>query len=476
MHKKFQCHYKLMLNWYDNGQPKQAVISDPITIEFNIVKSTRSQNSTTITIYNLDKGTREALYQDIIILNTNETVKWVTLEAGYGEQLAVVSMGYVKQCFSHRNGADFITQMEVIDPDILTEYTGVTFEAGTTFQQAYDYLLAQLPSLRRGETGVLEGEFKIPTVFDGNTFILMNRLTGGHTFVDNKVINTLGDRETLSDYGCYYIAADTGLLETPKRYDTVLEVTMLFEPTIKLGQMVDLRSSAQARFNGQYKVLGINHNCLISGASDGIRTTTLQLQYIIETANTNVNLTQNPEGAPPSVVKNNKVEPINVKYTAGAESIYKQIKKFNGRFQNNPITRLIGWKDMIYPGGTKNKPEHVVKDITLDKLARCEAIAIALTDFVGKHFKGKKIKVTSGYRTAQNNASNEASSNNSNHRIGAAIDFYLEGVPMSTLRKVFSDNWGYGLGIYLKNNFIHVSTKISDRTGKYERFVVKEKV
>lgn len=467
---KFQCSYKLTINWIDiNGQPMQNIITDPITIDFQIVKSTRSQNSTRINIYNMDAGIRENVYKDIILLRKEEPIKWVTLEAGYAGRKTLISWGYIQQCFSVRKGTDFITSMEVIDPDILTEYCGVTFKEGTTFQQAYDYLITQLPSLKVGETGVLAGEFKVPTTFDGNAFILLNELTGQHTFVDNGVINTLNDNETLSDYGCYYIAGDTGLLETPKRYDDVLEISMLFEPTIKLGQMVEIKSSTQARFNGQYKVLGINHNCVISGAEGGTRTTTLQLQYIYGLTNSNINLTDEPSGSEPAVVKNNTTTPITTKISSAVQSIYKQIMKFNGDVPKNPITNLINWHQMIY-ASSKNTPAAVKSSITLDKLKNCENIAEKLTDFLNIHFKGHKISITSGYRTPQSNSKIEASAKNSNHIKGAAIDFWIPTVPMTKLRKVFQDNWKYGLGIYLKNNFIHVS--LNPR----ERFIVKERV
>ena len=218
-HKKFQCHYKLMVNWTDEqGNAQQRIVTDPVTIEFNVTKTTQSQNTTRITIYNLDGATREAIYQDKILLNDNPTIIWLSLEAGYNNTLTLVSWGYIQECFSYRSGVDFVTTIDVIDPDILTEYTGVTFKEGTTYKEAYNYLISKLPSLKIGETGVLDGAFQIPTVFEGNVFVLVNRLTGGHTFVDNGVVNNLNDNEVLSDYGCYHVDADTGLLETPKRY------------------------------------------------------------------------------------------------------------------------------------------------------------------------------------------------------------------------------------------------------------------
>lgn len=464
-HKKFQCHYRLLINWIDEkGNPKQAVVQDPVTIEFNVLKSTQSENSSRITIYNLDQETREYIYQDRLLLDTNPYVKWVTLEAGYSgqysENLTLVTWGYIQECHSFRQGVDFVTTMDITDPDILTEYCGVTFDTGTTFKEAYKYLISKLPSLKMGETGVLEGAFQVPTVFDGNVFVLINRLTGNHTFVDNGVINNLNDNEVLSDYGCYYIAADTGLLDTPKRYDHILEISMLFEPTIKVGQLVEIKSSTQARFDGQYKVLSLNHSCIISGSENGTRTTTLQLQFIDEIANSNVNLTANPAGAPTSTVKNNEITPVESKVSSSVRDVYNYIKKHAGQIKKGlNITNRISWSEMLYSG--KNKASNVLQQVDVGILANCENIAKKLTDFVNDYFPNAKIIVHSGYRTSQNNVNTEGSAKKSNHLRGAAIDFHLQGVSVVQMTKVFKQGWKYGLGTYSWG--LHVSLNPRER-------------
>ena len=468
-HKKFQCHYRLLLNWIDQaGKPQQEIVTDPVTIDFNVVKTTQSENTTRITIYNLHAATREAIYQDKLLMDNNQYIKWVSLEAGYGEALTLVSWGYIQECYSYRSGVDILTVIDVTDPDILTEYCGVTFEAGTTFKQAYEYLVGRLPSLKIGETGILEGVFEVPTVFNGNTFMLINKLTGGHTFVDNGQIHNLNDNETLSDYGCYYVAADTGLLDTPKRYDRILEISMLFEPTIKIGQLVDLRLSSFARFNGQYKVLGLNHNCIISGADAGSRTTTLQLEYIEQIPNSNENLTANPAGSPASVVVNNKVQPISTKVGSDARAIYEHIKKNDGKLPPGAkITNRISWKEMIYPSGTGNKPQDVKANITPAILQNCINIAKKLTDYVNTHFPTSSITVDSGYRTPQNpwnRRNKEGQLLSSNHLTGKAIDFKLAGVNIVTAKKMFGNknSWPYGVGVHY-NSFIHVSENPRER-------------
>ena len=420
---KFQCHYRLTLEWNENGKEFSAVVTDPVSINFQVSKALmQSTNTATITIYNLDASTRESIYQDRLIFETNKR-KMLSLEAGYGETLTMVCLGYIQQCYSERVGTDIVTTIEVLDPDILSEYTSVTFAAGTSFEEAYKYLASQLPSLKIGELGNLKGEFKTPTVFDGNAFVAINNLTGGHTFIDNGVLNTLNDNETLSNYGAYLIASETGLLGTPKRYDAVLEINMLFEPKIRIGQMVEIQSDTQSRFNGQYKILGITHNCTISEADCGTRTTTLQLQYIKYLTDSNVNLTDNPQGASPSMVVNNEVKPINSKVTGDVKAVYDYIKKNNGAIPNKSINKLISWKDMI---GHNNTPEERKAELTLAKLANCKAIADRVKDFVNSYYGGAKVTVTSGWRSTANNK-REGGVSNSQHLTGRAMDFTVAG-------------------------------------------------
>lgn len=461
MSTKFQCHYKLTLNWYDNNKLMQAIVTDPISINFNISKKIfQSTNNARILIYNLDASVRESIYQDRVFFDRSIS-KWITLEAGYGEKLTLICFGYIQQCYSEKNGVDFVTTIDILDPDILSEYTGVTFQEGTTFEEAYKYLVNQFPNLKFGECGNLVGEFKMPAVFDGNTFMLVNKLTGGHTFVDNGVINTLNDNETLTNYGVYYIAGETGLLDTPKRSESILEINMLFEPTIKLGQMVEIKSSTQARFDGQYKVLGLTHNCLISNADGGTRTTSIQLQYIDYLTNSNVNLTSASEGSSPSVVKNQQIEPIQSKVDSEINYVYNYILKNNGQVPKSKITSKISWWEMFYKGN--NSPQNVKKQITKKYLVNCKEIATRLTNFVNanKQLAGKPIIIHSGYRTSQANNNAEGSANKSNHLIGSAIDFHIEGVSNTILHSIFKNHWKYGLGTY--NWGLHISLNPNER-------------
>lgn len=452
---KFQCHYKLTLQWTaENGDIQHSIVTDPLTIEFNVTKQLfQSTNTATIVCYNLDGFTREGIYQDKYLFNTEKT-KMLTLEAGYGENLTCICVGYIQQCYSERKGTDFVTTIEVLDPDILNQYTSVTFAAGTTFEEAYKYLASQMPNLEMGELGNLNGVFQTPATFNGNAFVAINELTGGHTFVDNKVLNTLNDNETLKGYGAYVIDSEAGLLETPKRHDAVLEINMIFEPNLRLGQLVDIKSSTQPRFDGQYKIVGISHNCTISGARCGSRTTSIQVLYLDWLTNSNVNLTGNPQGQKPSTVVNNKVEPINTRVSGEINKVYSEIRKNNGNIPNIRINKIATWKDLLKHDNSSNE---ILSDLTTGYMANAQAVANRLLEFCNKYYPNNKVTINSAWRTRLNNARCGGVAN-SQHLKGRAIDFSISGVnPATVYRQAKASGMFTWVGQY--SSFTHVDVR-----------------
>ena len=453
---KFQCHYRLQVSWYDKGELKIHTITDPISIHFNVAKSLFQKDMavSVITVYNLDPTVRECIYQDRLLIN-EEQAKFFVLEAGYGDSLTLVTAGRIQLCHSELRGTDMVTIIEVMDPDILNQYTSVTFEAGTTFKEAYKYLISQFPNHKIGECGSLNGEFKTHTVFEGNAFYAINQLTGGHTFVDNGVINTLQDNETLQNLGAYLINSDTGLLGTPKRYDTILEISILFEPKLKLGQLIEIQSSTQSRFDGQYRINGITHDCLISGAEGGTRTTTIQLIYLNWIADSNSALTGNTSRVGAATVVNNEVQPINTRVSPNARHTYKYVQTNNGQIPNTWIIKnRISWKNMLQ---NNNRPNEIKTDLTLQKTANCEVIARRLVNFVNDYFRGAQITINSGFRTIANNM-REGGVSNSQHLQGRAIDFKVDKVSPIALAKAANDSKMFS---YVKaySTWVHVDVR-----------------
>jgi hypothetical protein len=121
--------------------------------------------------------------------------------------------------------------------------------------------------------------------------------TNHSCYVENGVINIMGDNDVFVPQGnVYLIESDTGLLSTPKKRNMYLEVEIMFEPTIRLCQLVALKSlfpiyntpqniSTTPANGDNYKVIGYTHSGTISGAVGGECKTVLTLNSGIVTFN-----------------------------------------------------------------------------------------------------------------------------------------------------------------------------------------------
>ncbi|KMK52463.1 hypothetical protein RO21_01025 [[Actinobacillus] muris] len=76
--------------------------------------------------------------------------------------------------------------------------------------------------------------------------------------------------------------------------------------------------------------------------------------------------------------------------------------------------------------------------------------------------RNSEIAVLSGYRTAQTNARMRRRSrgvaSNSYHIQGKAVDFFIDGVPLSKIKAAAEGLSNGGVGYYPRSNFVHVDT------------------
>ncbi|WP_339058169.1 YcbK family protein [Candidatus Regiella endosymbiont of Tuberolachnus salignus] len=74
----------------------------------------------------------------------------------------------------------------------------------------------------------------------------------------------------------------------------------------------------------------------------------------------------------------------------------------------------------------------------------------------------KPIQLISGYRSPKTNESLRSQSSgvakNSFHKVGRAVDFRIEGVPLARVRQAALTMRAGGVGYYPKSNFLHIDT------------------
>lgn len=276
------------------SEEEPVTIEYPLTCKFNSQRGTfSSANKCTIDLYNVSSEKRTKIFKDALVGDLDQqNWKFVKLEAGWNGVLSQIFYGRILQAYSSKTGGqtDVITRIECLPFDIFNSQTGVTFSPGTTYKEAYKTMCGDLKNCEIGNTGTLEGSFKTQTTFNGNTMDCLNELSGGNTYVDNGVLNTLMANEAI-DVPVPLVTDQNGLLATPIRRQATITIKMLFEPTLIVGQLLEIDSSIQPQYNGQYKVLGFTHDCTISPTQTGERITTVDLWAVPLLTSTDINIT-----------------------------------------------------------------------------------------------------------------------------------------------------------------------------------------
>ena len=264
----------------ETSDSEHVTIAPPFTIEFEISRKwLMSANTCFLRIYNLAEATRNRLYKDLYQTTVYRALQF---RAGYPDYpLPLVFNGNVLHCYSYRQGKDFITEIEGQDGQIamVNGFTTKTVGAGASAGDVLKALIADLPEI--------DGSFIIGT-FDqvnargealmGNTWQLINEKSGGRAVIDNGQVKILADNEAIAGE-IPEISSASGLLGSPIRTDTMIQVFLMFEPRLTLGQKVHLNSTTNTIFNRDYKVMGIQHQGTISPAVDGERKTTAWLYF-----------------------------------------------------------------------------------------------------------------------------------------------------------------------------------------------------
>lgn len=432
---KQQAHYRVTV--YSNEDT--VIITDPITCHFNISRGILSDNNkAVIQLYNLAPSTREKIFQDAFTIDYNK-FKYVHIEAGYGNVMSLVFKGRILQAYSHKAGGqtDVITEIQAMALDIFDSQTSYTFKAGTTKQEALQTMVLDMPNVKLANVGNLEGTFLTDTTFDGNTMENLSKLTGGNVFVDNGDINCIMSNEVI-DIPVPVISDDSCLLETPMRRDANLEVKMLFQPDLIVGQLLEIKSNVSPNFNGQFKVIGFTHDCTISGSEGGSRITNANLWIGPFLPNATITDTNNKVQNNFNKVKGFKVVPVVGKTPDNAREVYQYMQSHNGKLPSTKCYGNITWWNMLGNDNTDNER------LNLCSLAICTNAyytAKAIYEVVTKNFPGKRPKINSGWRSPRNNASVNGKPK-SRHLLGLACDFTISGITVNQAYPIIRQAWG----------------------------------
>ena len=194
------------------------------------------------------------------------------LRAGYQLNIPVIFIGNIFQCFSVREGPNFITQIEAFDGGYAYTNAYTNLSASQTNQKTVVTTLfkdLQNVGIKLGACGTINGTTGRGNSYSGPTCSMLSELTNQKFFIDNNQAFVLADYEYIPTGSKFTINAETGLLSTPVLEQTILHFDMLFEPSLRVGQKIYLESANSNVPKGDYKVVSIQHRGMISEAVCG---------------------------------------------------------------------------------------------------------------------------------------------------------------------------------------------------------------
>lgn len=262
---KFDRNYLLTIEKQDQSL---LYVQRPFTIEFEIFRnSLSSANSANFRIYNLAQNTRSQIRKDQFNYNLQKSIEF---KAGYGNNLGLAFKGFVTQARSVREGTDFITTVDCFDGGFAYQnsITNQSFVSGTPQSSIIDSLIEDLDGVDKGAIGNYPGAISRGNSYSGTTTDQLSQITGNGFFIDNNTAHCLSDTEAIAG-SIPVINAQSGLIGTPILEQQYINITTLFEPGLKIGQMIDLQALSEIYFNGKHKVLSLRHTGVISDAVCG---------------------------------------------------------------------------------------------------------------------------------------------------------------------------------------------------------------
>jgi hypothetical protein len=405
-------------------------IEPPLTIHFDINRSTMATvNDMNLQIYNLKESTRNKIFQDKF---NPKIYKKIILQAGY-EQLSTIFVGNVFYAYSHRQETEIITEINARDCDFdsCNAYSSFTISKKTAQKDILKMLCANFSYVDLGEIGDFNNVQQRGAALNGNTFELIRRYSNDKAFFDLETIHILNDNEVLKGE-VLKIDSSTGLLGTPLREDATLTANCIFEPRIKVAQVIEVDSDIQKQFNGQYKVIGIKHSATISEAICGDATTVINLLRPVAVNNQF------------NQVHNGVITPLKGDNVNEIQKVYNYLLKYSTP-PNWKITSQIKWSDMLSNYSLQGEVP------TLTILSNLEDTAKTLQKIVDTYFSGSTIYILSGWRSSSHNSA-IGGKVGSYHIKGMAVDFMLSGISNTTIQNTLNSIYQGGLELGTKDH------------------------
>lgn len=188
-------------------------------ISFSIEKSdSESSNTANIQVWNLSPGSLRVLDMEDCI---------VELQAGYEDHISLILVGNVVTATTQLDGADMLTEIEVVDGRVALRDIFVTasYMGKTNAKTVLDYLSASMGCSAVYSDGCAFVDFPNGFSFVGAAKDALKKVCAACSLtwsIQNGILQIRKPNDPISSRA-YVLSADTGLLDIPKRITLALE-------------------------------------------------------------------------------------------------------------------------------------------------------------------------------------------------------------------------------------------------------------
>lgn len=234
---------------------ESIVIDGGLTISFDLTKTITSEpNEATISIVNLNQSTRNLI--------TDKKYNRILLNAGYGDDMRTLFVGYIDEVENRKESTDITTTMTCSDgsKDYREARTAVTVKKGQSDKEIVKEALKDMPNT---ETGIQEykKETKLPRgkTLVGNSRDILKTVAKNQdanwSIQDGKLL-ILPKTSALANNEGFLIQEGTGMLGSPQKTSDGLEVRCLLNNVMRVGQLCRVASRIK-EMSGDFKIVKI---------------------------------------------------------------------------------------------------------------------------------------------------------------------------------------------------------------------------
>jgi hypothetical protein len=279
--EKFNLRYRFLFRHDKDNAEKFIEIKYPFRLDFLIQRGSMT-NTANFVIYGLSEENADIMQQSYVDM---DIWKNAICELGYHNNLSLRFVGNVKEAYTIKSDVDIqtIINCNVDGFAMQNGFANITVNAGTTHLEVVNKLVELLGY----EVSILDKDYLKKqvllqsTTFAGRPLDLLKNFLGTNLSTDlqkltikEQILSMQSDKIAYDTTKVFLINEASGLKDSPKRMQGFIELEMILEPTINLGDVVFISSKFAGKLDGYYKVLEIVETGTITAMGDSNGCTT----------------------------------------------------------------------------------------------------------------------------------------------------------------------------------------------------------